>query len=156
LGTVLGLSFVKEGIGQTSSGHQCGTCGAPRLSGRDRDLDRDLEGVKSRISTIEQSIYRLRPRPSDRRSTTAELPSNARPNPARRVEPSISELRAPEHWVTQRELNAAIEQLRSSIGRDTDRRFQANEQAMETLRELIVQTDSMLERVLENLEAGAA
>ncbi len=46
--------------------------------------------------------------------------------------------------------------LRESILRDVDRRLEVHEQSIESLRRMIEHTDSMLEQVLERLEAGQA
>ena len=56
--------------------------------------------------------------------------------------------------VRRTELSGALDQFRQSVKQDMDHRFKQNEQAMESLRVLIGRTDSMLERVLENLESA--
>jgi hypothetical protein len=102
--------------------------------------DREWEGLESRIGEIERNLNRFRP-------VRAEVPNSDRRRERDRQNVS-------DQWVTHSDLKNAVEDLRVSFSRDTDRRFQANEQAMEALRELILQTDSMLERVLENLESA--
>lgn len=54
------------------------------------------------------------------------------------------------------DLRTANLTLRESILRDVDRRLEVHEQSIESLRQMIEHTDSMLERVLETLEAGPA
>ena len=54
------------------------------------------------------------------------------------------------------DLRAASLTLRESILRDVDRRLEVHEQSIESLRQMIEHTDSMLERDLEMLEPGQA
>ena len=58
-----------------------------------------------------------------------------------------------QRWVTEQDLQIALERLRSAVRSDTDIRLEANERTMESLQAMIVETDAMLERVLENLES---
>ena len=59
-----------------------------------------------------------------------------------------------DNWVTGEELEVALARIRETIQRDTEIRLEANERSMESLRRMITETDSMLEQVLEKLEAA--
>ena len=56
--------------------------------------------------------------------------------------------------VTLDDLHTATASLRDSILRDVDNRLEVHERSVETLRRMIENTDSMLERVLEALEVS--
>jgi hypothetical protein len=55
-------------------------------------------------------------------------------------------------FVTQEELAAAIDRATARIGGDLDRKFQAQSNAVNSLRAMISQTDILLQRVLEGIE----
>jgi hypothetical protein len=55
-------------------------------------------------------------------------------------------------FVTHEELAAAIDRATARIGGDLDRKFQAQSNAVNSLRAMISQTDILLQRVLEGIE----
>jgi hypothetical protein len=55
-------------------------------------------------------------------------------------------------FVTQEELAAAIDRATARIGGDLDRKFQAQSNAVNSLRAMISKTDILLQRVLEGIE----
>ena len=55
-------------------------------------------------------------------------------------------------FVTREELAAAIDRATARIGGDLDRKFQAQSNAVNSLRAMISQTDVLLQRVLEGIE----
>ena len=71
------------------------------------------------------------------------------------IERAVGEMskRDPVHdFVTHEELAAAIDRATARIAGDLDRKFQAQSNAVNSLRAMISQTDVLLQRVLEGIE----
>lgn len=72
-----------------------------------------------------------------------------------RIERAVGEMSKPEpvhDFVTREELATAIDRATARIGGDVDRKFQAQSNAVNSLRAMISQTDVLLQRVLESIE----
>ncbi len=61
--------------------------------------------------------------------------------------------RSGEDFVTRAEQNAAMEQLASRMEAEIERRFEAQNRSVQSLRTMIARTDELLERVIESIES---
>jgi len=69
-----------------------------------------------------------------------------------RLERSIEHASSVVH-VTRTELNAAMDQLSSSLDAEIDRRFEVQNRSVQSLRTMMARTDELLEQVIENIES---
>jgi len=97
-------------------------------------LDGTLDVIEQRLIRMEKSIEALTP------VQPMTPPSGATPKPA-------------EHFITQAELDRAMQRLSDDIGADVDRRFEVQNRSVQSLRAMIARTDELLEQVIENIES---
>ena len=106
---------------------------------------RKIDVLETRLNEIEDKMEALRRR---HRQLRVENPGHpVAEDSARNAENSGG-------WATSNDLHTACAGLRDSILRDVDNRLEVHERSVETLRHVVENTDVMLERVLEILEAG--
>ena len=113
---------------------ECRVANKKRIIRKAERLDFGVSRI--RFADLERTVARLELTVSDSTKTTQAPPPVAR------------------GWVTQADLHTALAEIRATVRQDTEVRLEASEQTMESLRALIVETDSMLEQVLEKLEAA--
>ena len=120
---------------------------------------RRLDVLEARLNEIEDKMEALRRRHWQRTGAspgrvTEDAAGRSAEGSGRRAEESGRSAEDSGRRATLDDLHTAGASLRDSILRDVDNRLEVHERSVETLRQVVENTDTMLERVLEILEAS--